>query len=329
MRSLSGSTNRIGARRLQILMASQWGQRGSRVNSEQAGVTVTRSSHQLSFRVKLAVLLLLVGAPLVKAADLKSETLQAWDTYVRQAQASMKGRGSEQTPFLWVDETPDLAERVRGGEVVVEPAGGKSPHAVPHGLIHHWVGAVFVPQAKLDDVMSVLNDYDCYKDFYHPLVVKSKLVADAPDQKSVRLLMVQKAYSVTAAVETANEIQVVRIDVNRGYSVSRSVRVQEVADYGKPSEHALPEDHGPGYVWRTVIVTRLEQRDGGTYVEMEVIALSRGIPVEFRWLVQPLAEHLPRNIVSGMLRDTGNAVSQKMTPASVKSPTATQSSLLQ
>ena len=318
MRYLAGSTTRAGERSLQILMASQSGQHGSRATLKLAAVTL-----------ELAFLLLLVAAPSVKAADLKPQTVQAWETYVRQAQASMKGRGSEQTPFLWVDETPDLAQRVRAGEIVVEPAGGKSPHGVPHGLIHHWVGAVFVPQAKFEDVMSVLNDYDSYKDVYHPLVVKSKLVEETKDHKSVTLLMVQKAYSVTAAVETSNEVQVVRIDANRGYSLSRSVHVQEVADYGKPNQHTLPEDHGPGYVWRSVIVTRLEQRDGGTYVEMEVIALSRGIPVEFRWLVQPLAEHLPRNIVSGMLRDTGNAVSQKMTPASVKSPTAIQSSSLQ
>lgn len=97
------------------------------------------------------MLLLLVAAPSVEAADLKPETLQTWDTYVRQAQASIEGRGHEQTPFLWVDETPNLAERVRAGEVVVEPAGGKSPHGVPHGLIHHWVGVVFVPQAKIDE----------------------------------------------------------------------------------------------------------------------------------------------------------------------------------
>jgi hypothetical protein len=310
-------------------MESQSGQRASRATAELADVTVTPSSEQPKPRLELAFLLLLVAAPSVKAADLKPETLQAWDTYARQAQVSIRERDGEQTPFLWVDETPDLAERVRAGEIVVEPAGGKSPHAVPHGLIHHWVGAVFVPQAKLDDVMSVLNDYNCYKDFYHPLVVKSKLVEETPDRKSVTLLMVQKAYSVTAAVETDNEIEVVRIDSNRGYTLSRSVRVQEVADYGKPSEHALPEDRGPGYVWRSVIVTRFEQRDGGTYVEMEVIALSRGIPVAFRWLVQPLAERLPRSIVSGMLRDTRNAVSRKMTAPSEKSSMTRQSSALQ
>ena len=127
------------------------------------------------------------------------------------------------------------------------------------------------------------------------MVVKSKLLVRTPDHEKVTLLMVEKAYSVTAAVETDDEIQIVRLDADRAYSLSTSVRVQEIAEYGQPSEHMLPEGHGPGYVWRTFGVTRLEQRDGGVYVEMEMIDLSRGIPWTFRWLIQSLAERLPRN----------------------------------
>ena len=78
-------------------------------------------------------------------------------------------------------------------------------------------------------------------------------------------MMVGKAYSVTAAVETNDEIQIVRLGADRAYSLTTSVRVQAVAEYGQPSEHMLPEGQGPGYVWRTFGVTRLEQRDGGVY----------------------------------------------------------------
>ena len=63
---------------------------------------------------------------------------------------------------------------------------------------------------------------------------------------------------------------------------------------------------------------RLEQRDGGTYAEMEMIALSRGIPWAFRWLVQPLAERLPRSLLAAMLRDTRDAVSVELAVASFK-----------
>jgi len=30
----------------------------------------------------------------------------------------------------------------------------------PGGMIHHWTGVVFIPGAKLEDVLGVLEDYD-------------------------------------------------------------------------------------------------------------------------------------------------------------------------
>jgi hypothetical protein len=176
--------------------------------------------------------------------DLKTETLQAWNTYVGAVKLRMEERAKGQAPFLWVDQERERAQRVRAGEILVEPMDGDSPHTVPRGLIHDWVGAMFVPQAKLDDVTAVLDDYGRYKDFYRPMVAKSRLLAQTPDHEKVTLLMVQKAYSVIAAVETDNAVDIARLDADRAYSFSSSARVQEIADYGKPSEHALPEDRG-------------------------------------------------------------------------------------
>jgi hypothetical protein len=170
-------------------------------------------------------------------------------------------------------------------------------------LIHDWVGAVFVPKAKIENVTGVLDDYERYKYFYKPMVVRARLLEQTQDHEKVTLLMMQKVFSVTGAVETDNEVQIARVGTTRVYSMSASVRVREVADYGKPNEHALPEDQGPGYVWRTFMVTRLEQRDGGVYAELEMIAMSRGIPLAFRWLLQPLAERVPRNILLATLED--------------------------
>ena len=183
---------------------------------------------------------------------------------------------------------------------------------------------MFVPKAKLDDVMGVLGDYEHYKDFYRPMVVKASVLEQTPDHEKVTLLMMQKAFSVTGAVETDNEVQIARLGADRAYSLSTSVRVQEIADYGEPSEHALPEDHGPGYVWRTFNVTRLEQRDDGVYIEMEMIGMSRGIPMVFRWLIQPLAERLPRSMLVTTLQDTRDAVSQEIKAASLKTQSMAQ-----
>ncbi len=269
------------------------------------GIVGDPGSSTMRTRTVLAILLLLLGVAPSDAADLKQDTLQAWDAYVRAINLSVADRGSGDRPFLWVDQSPDLGRRVRAGEVLV---ASHDLRKVPHGLIHHWIGAMFIPNATLNEVTRVLDDYDRYADFYRTIVVKSKLVERTDDCDKVTMLMTQRAFSVTAAVETDNEVRTVQLDPNRIYSLSVSVRVQEIANYGRQDEHPLPEDRGPGYVWRMLGMTRIEQRDGGVYLEMETIGLSRGIPLEFRWLIQPLTEKLPRNIMFEMLNDTGAAV---------------------
>src|SRR5688572_19915220 len=86
------------------------------------------------------------------AADLQPRTVAAFDRYVRVTEAQMAA-----DPFLRLDGLPEaectarLAE-LRRGEVwmdrLVTRDGGKSID-VPDGLIHHWVGAVLIPNATL------------------------------------------------------------------------------------------------------------------------------------------------------------------------------------
>ncbi len=56
---------------------------------------------------------------------------------------------------------------------------------------------------------------------------------------------------------------------------------------------------------------RLEQRGGGVYVELETVSLSRGIPLEVRWLIKPLTDDLPRKLIFEMLNETRAAVQQE------------------
>jgi hypothetical protein len=256
-------------------------------------------------RAALAIMILLLSAAPIEATDLKPVTVQAWDAYIQIIKTTTTSQAAGSSPFLSADESTDLAPRLRGGEMVVV---NHNPHDVPHGLIHDWVGAMFLPNVTIDQAVDVLGNYDHYSDFYKPFVMKSAVVERNGDDETVILVMVQKAFSVTAAVETDNDVQIVRVDANRAYVISNATRVQEIADYGQPSEHIYPENQRPGYIWREVGVTRLEQRDGGVYVEIETIALSRGIPWAFRWLIEPLTNKLPREIMMKTLTDTRDAV---------------------
>jgi hypothetical protein len=255
-----------------------------------------------------AILLLLLSATLSRAAEPSQKTLQAWDDYVRSVNASVADRVDGTRPFLWVDDSSEIQRRVQHGELVVT---NHDPRKVPQGMIHHWVGAMFVPNVTLDRVMLVLNNYGRYSEMYQPLIRKTNVLDRDGDTVELNVLAVQKAFSVTAAVETDEEIRITRPAPNRVCIKADAVRIQEISDYGQLSEHPFPEARRPGYVWRAMILQRLEQRDGGVYVELETISLSRGIPVEVRWLIKPLTDDLPRKLMLDMLNDTRSAVQQE------------------
>ena len=265
--------------------------------------------HALSARTSLLMLLFVLGAARSDAAELKQKTLQAWEAYVQSTNLAMEQRAAGRSPFLWVDESPDLLRRVRSGELVVS----NRDHAdVPSGLIHHWVGAMFLPGVTLDEVNAVFNDYDHYPDFYRPRVVKVKVLTQTDDYQKITMLVVQKAFGVTGAVEVDNEVRIMKLDARRVYSLSTATRVQEIVNYGEPDQRLPSENHGPGYVWRTVSMNRLEQRDGGVYIEMEMVSLSRGIPIGLGWLIKPLIEHMPRTVMLDTLKDTRNALRERI-----------------
>jgi hypothetical protein len=245
-----------------------------------------------------------------QGATLQSKTIKAWDDYVTAAKANLIKRVTEKRPVLCGTESAGLHERLRSGEVLVAPTVDKTPFGVPGGLIHDWTGAAFIPGARINDVLSVLDSYDKYDEIYRPAVVKAKLLQHSGSEYRFSLLLLRKVLHVTAAMEGEYESRYFQVDKTHWYSVLSSVRVQEIEDYGKPTEHKLPPDRGSGYVWRACSLTRYEERDGGVYSEVQLIGLSREIPVSFRWIVNPVVNRLSRNSLSTSLQQTRDAVGQ-------------------
>ena len=88
--------------------------------------------------------LLLLAGP-VRAASLRSDTIAAWDRYTESVIAQMHERERPGGHYLWAAEDKERMARVRSGEIVIAPAAGPNPRKVPGGLIHHWMGAAFLP----------------------------------------------------------------------------------------------------------------------------------------------------------------------------------------
>lgn len=242
------------------------------------------------------------------AAHLKVETVAAWDNYLQSVRADLRDRVQPGGSFLWTLENPERAAKVRAGEIVAAPAPGQNPRKVPGGLIHHWIGAAFLPDAKLDDFLEVARDYDRYEKFYRPSVVESKTVAHNDSDDLFSMLLMNKAFFLKTALDADYQVTNVRLDHCRFYSISKTTRVQEIEDYGQPDEHKVPEGEGGGYIWKLFSIARLEQADGGVYVEMEALALSRDIPAMVSILVDPIVRRVSRNSIFTSIRQTEEAV---------------------
>jgi hypothetical protein len=253
-----------------------------------------------------AALFTLAGSLTVKSAELGPETLKAWDAYVK-AQNTRIAEYSNGMPFLWSDQSPDRLRRLHNGEAVVAPFG-ENPHRVARGLIHHWIGAVFLPGTRLDTVLSVVRDYGRYKDFYAPNVIESALLRQTATEDTFSLRMLNKAVVAKFALDAEFQDTYTRIDENKFCSTSYSTRVREVENFGLANEHEAPANTGRGLIWRLYSTSRFEQRDGGVYVELEAVALSRDVPGTVRWLVEPIVRRTSRSSMVVSLEKTEGAV---------------------
>jgi hypothetical protein len=249
----------------------------------------------------------------VAGAELQPRTVAAFDRYVRLTESQMVPH-----PFLRVDglaesERPAKLAALQRGELYVERLttreAGQSID-VPDGLIHHWLGAVFVPGAKLDQALDLLQDYDRHAEIYRPAIARSKLVSRDGDLFRVQLRFAMKKV-ITVVVNTDNEARFTRLGPDRAQSRIQSVRIAEVSDPGTPQEQELPVGRDGGYLWRLYTYWRFLERDGGTYVQCEAISLTRGIPRMLGWLIGPFVTSIPRESLAFTLETTRKTLAEK------------------
>jgi hypothetical protein len=283
------------------------------ITGQAAEFIPTTAQHQtwLPFRVAALWVIALVALftpARTFAADLKPETVQTWDEYVKAVSARHQRHLVPGSSFLSSDEMPGQAARLRRGDIVVLPVGPHVPMKVPSGLIHDWAGAAFIPDVSVPDVLRVVRDYGRYQDIYRPNVLDSKPMVTNDWEDRFSLLLMNKSVIARTALDSDYRSCYTRLDDRRWYSIAETTRIQEVADYGASSQRTLPENQGSGLIWRLYSVTRFEERDGGVYVEVEAVALSRDVPGSLRWLVDPIVRRISRSALTTSLQQTQDAV---------------------
>jgi hypothetical protein len=241
----------------------------------------------VQFRIALATaLLVLTATARPHAAELQARTVTAYNRYVQLTQQRMDGGG----PFIigtMPRATDLLIERMTTRE-----SGGREVD-VPGGLIHHWMGTVFLPNVSVEQVTALLQDYNNQAQIYRPMVARSRLISRNGDTFRFHLRFVTKKV-ITVVVNSDHEARFTRPAPGRVEARVHSTRIQEVEDADTPQETELPAGNDGGYLWRLNTFWRVQAGNGGTYVQCESISLTRRIPAAFSWLIGPFVNSVPR-----------------------------------
>src|SRR5712664_3022847 len=257
------------------------------------------------------------------AAELKQETSEAFDHYIRVTEDRMAEELHDVRAFLWLDgfaepQRDRLNVQLRQGEIIVERLETLEKEKrirVPSGLIHHWVALGFIPGTTLQQVLALLQDYDHHEVIYKPDVPRSKLLVACGNCFKVYMRLHQKAV-ITAVFNGEFNVSYFPVDESRIYSRSYSTRIAEVENPDRSNEREKPIGKDRGFLWRLYRYWRFQEKDGGVYVQLESVALSRSVPALLAWVVNPLLKSIPREYLSRLLTSTRVALTNKSDAAS-------------
>ncbi len=245
------------------------------------------------------------------AAELKQKTVEAFDHYVRDTEARIDTELRPGAPFLWVDSLPQprrqrLYDLLQRGQLELRQEKTDEegrPIEIPDGLIHHWTGVVFVPGVSLERALSLLQDYDNHWRTYKPDVRRSKLLEHTDNTFKIYLQFYRDSPR-RVSFNTEFQVHYTRIDATHVASRAVSARIAELVSPDQPDSQELPAGQGHGYLWRVNNYWRLEEKDGGVYMQVESIVLSRDVPAIFAWFVNPLIRRVSRQTLANLLYAT-------------------------
>jgi hypothetical protein len=251
------------------------------------------------------------------AESLKPSTAAVFDHYVQLSEQRMENE-LHSGLFMWAESLPnpqrdEVYTRLKRGEVVtqkLETLDRGASIAAPGGLIHHWVGMVFIPGTSLKQTLALLQNYDEHSRIYAPRVLSSRLVQHDGDDFKV-FLRLREQNVITVILDSEYDVYYFHVDAARAGSRSYSTRVTEVENAGQPNERDKPVGDDNGYLWRLNSYWRFWERDGGIYVQLEAISLTRDIPEGLGWLIRPFITSIPEESLRFTLSRTQAALATK------------------
>jgi hypothetical protein len=253
--------------------------------------------------LQAAGLLLLLATPACVAAQPTPAATAAFNSYVQRVETQIDARHRSAEGFLGSE---DFA-RLRGGELVIDQLTTGAGTELPGALLHDWRGAAFIAGGKAADFERLMKDFDAYPRVYAPQVLTARILEHDGEHFQTAMRVRQK-HVLTVVMDTAYDVTFGRLDAQRGYSISRSTQIAEIDSPGTAKERELGPGEEHGFLWRMNTYWSYEERDGGLYIQIESVSLSRSIPVGLGWAIGPFIESVPRESLEFTLRATRDAL---------------------
>ena len=243
----------------------------------------------------------------VLAVRLQPTAVSAWDRYVQLTEARIQQEVAD--PSFMVFSAGAYA-RLRKGELILEERKTldqgreiRFEGAIPH----HFVASIFIPNGTLERTLQVVEDYDRYQTIHAQDISKSRTLERHGHDARIFLAIRQKK-GVTATIDVEMNVHYTAVDAKRAWSARRSTRVAEVENPGEAKEREKPIGDDRGFLWRLNSYWRFWEKDGGTYLQVESISLSRSGPALVAWVFNSALHGVHRDFLTHMVVQTREAV---------------------
>jgi hypothetical protein len=232
---------------------------------------------------------------------LKPQTVAQFEAYAHQVEASLNARWTGKASFFQISDDAAAHQRVMAGDLWVKAEAQPNPKSISNGLIHDWYGAVFIPNATLARVLSVLQDFDHHSSIY-PQVVRSHLIKREGNDFTGYWRIEQKGQMLPAVFDVTQTAHYQQVGPGKWMGMSHADDIQAVEN-----SKTLPPGEGIGLMWKLYSYWTLEQVGNGVLAECRTVSLSRGVPSTVAWMIRPFMNTIPRESMDSTLRNTRRA----------------------
>jgi hypothetical protein len=241
-------------------------------------------------------------------AEAPAAAVSSFNIYIAALESRLdRQHGSVQEFLADADARPETDAKLRRGELVIEeltPPGGKE---LPGTLLHHWRGTAFTPGATAADFERLMRDFSDYPQHFAPQVMRASVTAEQGGRVQA-VMRVRQKHVITVVMDTAYDVSFGRLDAQHRYSISRSTRIAEIEAPETATERVMTAKEEHGFLWRLNTYWSCEERDGGLYMQVESVTLTRAIPAGLGRAVRPFVESVPRDSLEFTLRSTRAAL---------------------